>query len=487
MCIKKIIIGFICLLSIQAYAAKKGGADYMILVSNRVMRDSNWKIVVRTLHKLHPRAVQCTYENNPEDALGELRKYQPRYVAIVEKPEAIGRDYVMKVNRMSREVDSDIFADFLWGIITGYEAGAALRMVQNSKTPLVIKDALGTITELKSAKWFDKYAWIDDRVPGLVGEKKGKNEKVQTREVDKTDVLKTFTDLYRTYAPDLIVTASHATENNLEMPFSLGNIMASNGKLYACTLTNTTWNLAENTKRMVYLPIGNCLIGNVNNTSHSMAVAWMNGGNATAMVGYVVTTWHGRNGWGALKYWLTTPGRYTLAQAVFLNQQDFLYQQNRWYPSLLKTPYPFDAPDTSQAPENVLAKVLGKTPTLDQLGFWHDRDVLAYYGDPAWNVRLQNIPEETDFHVTSKIKDNVCTVTIKTDSNFNLKRMQGDDFKKEHVLDLPFSYFFPQRLKNARLVPGQNWNVAVSKDFLLIYNPDFKPSSIYQVKIAFDK
>ena len=79
----------------------------------------------------------------------------------------------------------------------------------------------------------------------------------------------------------------------------------------------------------------------MNNTKNSMAVAWMNGANAATMVGYVVPTWRGRAGWGGLKYWLTTPGRYTLAEAIFLNQQDFLNQQHEWYPCLTKRKYPF--------------------------------------------------------------------------------------------------------------------------------------------------
>ena len=48
----------------------------------------------------------------------------------------------------------------------------------------------------------------------------------------------------------------------------------------------------------VYFAAGNCLIGNIDNDPESMAVAWLSGMNATSMIGYVVTTWYGRNGWG---------------------------------------------------------------------------------------------------------------------------------------------------------------------------------------------
>ena len=65
--------------------------------------------------------------------------------------------------------------------------------------------------------------------------------------------------------------------------------------------------------------------------------------------------------------------------------------------------------------------------------------------------------------------------------------MKGDHFKQEHVLDLPFSYFFPERLNHPRLAAGQNWDVAVDENFLFIYNPDFKPNKTYEVILDIDK
>lgn len=125
----------------------------------------------------------------------------------------------------------------------------------------------------------------------------------------------------------------------------------------------------------------------------------------------------------------------------------------------------------------------GLEPTMDQIGFMHDRDVLAYYGDPKWDVRLQQIPEENDFTVTTQIKGNQCIVTIKTHKNFNLERMAGDKFKEEHVLDIPFSYFFPERLNHPKLAPGQEWHAVVDENFLLVYDPKFEPNKTYTIRI----
>ena len=454
---------------------------YVVLASEAVQQDAEWFKVAEALQQKHS-AELIIYKESPCETMDALREIKPRYVAIVEKPENLGRDYVIDMHLASREIDDDIYADFVWGMITGYDAAAAMRMVDNSTEPLLIKDAVATITELNSAKWFDNYGWVDDHHKGLWGEKQGRNSEVKRDSVAPEQVLRKFSDLYVKYNPDLVVTAAHATERNLEMPFSLGNFKPKDGGLYAeDRFTKETWDIEQSGKRKVYFAVGNCLIGNVNNTKESMAIAWMNDANAATMIGYVVTTWHGRNGWGGLKYWITNPGRYTLSEAVYVNQQDFLHQQHQWFPSLIKERYPDFGRDEFRLARQRMQEVLGDRYSMEEIGFWHDRDVLAYYGDPKWDVRLQEVEGETDFEVTSEIKGKKCYVTIKTKENFSLQRMKGNNWKKEHVLDLPFSYFFPQRLCNPTLAEGQTWDVAVDENFLLVYNADFEPNSTYEV------
>ena len=482
--------------------------EYVVIAGKGIAADLAWNQVAQSLKDKH-QATLLAYNEKPDELLSQLQQIRPRYVAIVEKPENLNRDYVIHFNQLSRKIDNDIYADFLWGIITGYDAPAAMKMVNNSTEPLVIKDAVATIMELHSGKWFDRYAWIDDHTQGLWGEKKSKDDTIVTYQlpsqkmkmvrkfsdgtsktfemdrVNPVDEMQTFYNIYEQYDPDLVVTAAHATERNLEMPFSLGNIKARDGVLYMDFPENPQ-NLKESGKRKVYLPIGNCLIANANNTKESMAIAWMNSGNAATMVGYVVTTWHGRNGWGGLKYWLTTPGRYSIAEAFYLNQQDFLNQLNEWSPKLTQLNYPYDSQNEFGEGAQLIKDSVGIEPSHDQLGFLHDRDVLAYYGDPKWNVRLQEIPEESDFTVTSEIKGKKCIVTITTSENFSLERMKGDHFKQEHVLDLPFSYFFPERLNHPRLAAGQDWKVAVDENFLLVYNAEFEPGKTYSVELDID-
>ena len=486
---KKIVTTLLLTLS-ALYYAQAANPEYVVIASKSVNQNEAWREVVNKLAAKHDAEV-LLFAESPCETKERLQKIKPRYVAVVDMPENIGRDYVIEFHHTSRDIDSDIYADFMWGIITGYDAEAAMRMVDNSTEPLVVKDAVATIMELNSAKWFDNYAWIDDHTKGLWGEKRGFDGEIRTGMVAPEEVLPKFTELYAEYDPDLIVTAAHATQQNLEMPYSLGNLKPRNGKLYAKDrFTGAEWDLKESGKRRVYTAVGNCLIGDMNNTKESMAAAWMNGSNAATMVGYVVTTWHGRNGWGALKYWVSNPERYTLAEAVYINQQDLVHQHNEWTPALLKERYNFcdEFMEELTTAAGRVSEVTGREVDLDNaqdwdmIGFWHDRDVLVYYGDPKWEVRLQSAGEQ-DYTVTSERKGKRYIVTITTGKDFSMEKMRGDKFKQEHVLDLPFSYIFPERLKSPRLM-GDKWDKAVvDENFMLLYDAEFEPSSTYEIII----
>ena len=489
---RRLFIGLIALVAVScADTDTIIDNNYVVAMSRVVSEDQAWADVAEALRLKHSADV-VVYESSPCELLDTLRSLKPRYVAIVEKPENIGRDYVIDFHHTSRNIDEDIYADFMWGIITGYDAEAAMRMVENSAEPLLIKDAVATIMELNSAKWFDNYAWVDDHTKGLWGEKRGRDAEIKSDTVAPEQVLRKFTDLYAEFDPDLIVTAAHATQKNLEMPYSLGNLKPRDGKLYAeDKFTQEEWDLQNSGKRRVYTAVGNCLIGDMNNTKESMAAAWLSGSNAATMIGYVVTTWHGRNGWGALKYWVTNPSRYTLAEATFINQQDFLHQQNEWYPQLINEKYCYEGKFREEltTAANRLSEVLGREVDLDSaedwdmVGFWHDRDVLVYYGDPKWQINLQSVAGDEDYSVTSFMRDGKYVVKVVTGENFSLEKMRGDKFKQEHVLDLPFSYIFPARLSSPRLAEGQEWKVALDENFVLVYNAEFEPNSAYEIII----
>lgn len=458
---------------------------YVVAASEQVKSDKAWMRVVDVLAK-HHKATVLFYKKEITELLGQLKQLTPRYVAFVEKPEFLNREYVMEGHRMSRRIDDDIYADYMWGIITGYTAEDAMCLVERSQQPFVIRTALNTTCEMSDGKWFDRFAYMNDgAAPGGWGGKTQKTGKTENYQINKWEILGKWVEKYKEIDPDLLVTSSHATEKNLEMPFTVGNLKPQGGQLYADFMTPEFLSGTQHPR--VYFAAGNCLIGNINNDAESMAVAWLSGMNATSMVGYVVTTWYGRNGWGGLKYWAANAGRLTLAEAVYLNQQDMLQMEQEWYPEMLKVNYPFSVSDFGEQDEfeKLFKSATGQKPTKDQMGFVHDRDVLAFYGDPAWNVKLQTA-EPGGYEVAFKVKGKKCVVTITTNEYFDGALMKGGKMKQVHVADIPFAYYFPQRILNPRLSGGQDWEIAVAEDFLLVYNCDFEKNRKYTIVLDID-
>ena len=79
----------------------------MILASESVANDEEWSVVVDKLMEKH-NASLATFTTTPCEVLEDIRIINPRYVAIVDKPENINRDYVIDLHLMCREVDNDI-------------------------------------------------------------------------------------------------------------------------------------------------------------------------------------------------------------------------------------------------------------------------------------------------------------------------------------------------------------------------------------------
>jgi hypothetical protein len=67
---------------------------------------------------------------NLESLHKELASLQPRYVAVVAKPDVIDTNFVRSLLMMSARLDDDPFCDFAFGYITGGSAAVAVRFVE---------------------------------------------------------------------------------------------------------------------------------------------------------------------------------------------------------------------------------------------------------------------------------------------------------------------------------------------------------------------
>lgn len=75
--------------------------DYVVITSKEMQSDKAWMKVVEVLSKRH-KATVLYYDKQLRELLAELRRLTPRYVAVVEKPENLNREFVMEGHRLSQ-------------------------------------------------------------------------------------------------------------------------------------------------------------------------------------------------------------------------------------------------------------------------------------------------------------------------------------------------------------------------------------------------
>ena len=475
------------------------GEEYVVLVRKSVRADQEWTKGVDRLVELHQARV-VEYDNLTSEALPRLREVNPRYVAVVEKPEEINLAFIVDLNRMSREVDKDIYCDFLWGIITGFDAESALALVERAQEPKEVSSAWCIRNnDFNDGKYFEKMGLCDSR--GIWYEKDIEDSNPKEYKIDgQVALADKMIRWAENVQPDLILNQVEEVRNRMPLLPGVkeekGIVVPRDGKLW---LGDRHLNFGGHS-RIYFSPMSGA---RTFETRESMPVAWINDGGVTAFLGSIAFSFHGRGTWGALKYWLTDAGRFTLAEANFLNQQDILWHLNKWEPELLHKSFQYSDDPVKMIQQCYAAyddfqREEGANPEiLDKFGLWYERDLWVYYGDPYWNVRAKDMFNDQPYQITSRVKGKKCVVTIKISENYSWNRVDGDlfmDYYMTHlhgsVGGLPLCYFFPQRLKNPRLVSGQkiDWDVTVNKDFLFIRDAyGLEPGKTYRVILDVDK
>lgn len=429
-----------CIHATAANVAKKEANarnDYAIIISEETAAMPEWKAVADKLAERHGGAI-VTVKDSMFAKLDTLKKMAPRFLAVVARPEEIDRTVVNDLHRLTRRLDDDPYGDCIWGIVTGYAPEDAMR-IASAESPLVMARAMGT-TNIDSGR-FSESMCILDWQPFQYAEQRGYKEKVTPsfytrglREQEKGDqdslgVTPKLTQYWEKNDPQFFATASHATQFNLEMPFGKGIIVSGNNQFHVLDkkqfqefttfLRGVLFNgkeddlmaFIERSKApvikpgpgpAVWLAAGNCLVGDVMKTKNSMAVTALSRYGFNQLVGYTVPSWYGKGGWGTLGMLFSNHDNSSLAEAWYLNNQFILDETMTRFPKLMEVH--FNSPDISGIKDDPeFSKGMaaaGYGMGKDQMGLIHDRDTVAFYGDPAWVARLDESHAKSPWHIS---------------------------------------------------------------------------------------
>jgi zinc protease len=449
--------------------------EYAVVLSDVSAGKPEWKAVADALVKKHGGRL-VVYRGSVVNCLPELARLHPRYTAFVARPEIVGRQFVARIHRLTRRLDDDPYTDTVWGIVSGAGPEAALR-VATAVEPRVVRsvisntgvsnglyDAVFTLSDGKPGDWFEKRA-------------DGKQQGGSDGDADRTQL---FVTKFQELRPDAIVTSGHATEENLEMPFSKGNTESRGGKWYGVV----NWRrpgaktseilIPPDDHPRVFLGAGNCLIGNFRKSPTSMAAMLISHYGVNQFVGYTVPTWYGKGGWGTLGMWQHLGGRHSLAEAWFFNNQVITHELKSRFPKSADRCLPVSEAGHGLDERRIFSS--GVTDK-DEAGMLWDRDVVAFYGDPA--VRVTTDPGKCETGVTilfSQQKDR-CSLEVRI-----AKKTAGV------AGDQPVAVLFPKRIRGRIvLTEGQEYSPVVTDDFLLLRKPKYDPESRYKVQFRVER
>ena len=327
-----------------------------------------------------------------------------------------------------------------------------MRVANPQAEPLVIERALST-TGIDDSRLKECFI-ITDHGPyeSIASQNYGQTTTEKVRhEATEAGMVPFFAQQWEKINPQLIVSSSHATQYNLEMPFgkgliaSMGNqfhvLKASQLREFASFLKGALFEgsekeladflkkskspvLAPSPEPKVWIASGNCLFGNANKSANSMVVTALSSGGAQQVVGYTVPSWYGKAGWGTLNTFFANTEATPLAHAFFLNNQLILKDILEKFPELM--PVNFKARSISE-PSPELTEFLtalknaGYAQNQEALGLSHDRDTLAFFGNPLsvaildpkspskspWRVspQIKSTPDGTSFIEIEALKD----------------------------------------------------------------------------------
>ncbi len=359
--------------------------SYAIVVSSETFADSKWQEAARKLERKYNAKI-LKWNGDVEEAKDQLAEMMPKYTAFVARPEEAGHPFVVKISRMCRALDDDPYVDTFWGIVTGYSAEDALR-VASLESPLIVTRALDATGKIDLDK-FEEAVCFDETERGVINEKAaGKPPEKRKCANDNT---REFLSAMKRLSPQLIATSAHASERDWNMGYEAPNMRMEHekGRLFCIDMDENRFPLASNEPK-VYIGAGNCLIGDIDQRD-CMATSWIHSGGTCQFIGYTVPTWFGEMGWGTLEKFTSEGGVYTAAEAFHFANTEIISAIQDKYPQHVKTNLKSYDVNLDDGKIYRSLKVKKSDPDAgDLIGRLYDRDVVAFFGDPAFETRVK--------------------------------------------------------------------------------------------------
>ena len=400
------------------------GRRYAIVVEKRTVEGAGWKSVVDALQKKHSATIFHREAGDGKAVRQKLAAFRPHYVCFVARPDELAREgkarvrgrgrvvemplcglYYHGVSTLMRSLDGDPYDDARWAVLTGATPQDALRVV--SAKPLVVRRGLSHVTS-GWLTWMERGVSFSEVKKGRKWVKEPGKPPEEVQGPD--DTTKQFVDELNSGNVDMVSSSGHATEADWDMGYSyrsgkivrpshiarlpqaardnykklleaalrraqggmsLPNAATPRPRLLAVDTANQVYAILSDNPKIYYSP-GNCRIARVD-ADDCLALSWIHHG-AMQFSGHVGLQMRSCYAWGVAEYFLALQGRFTFAEAVWLNQQAL-----RWAVSQMS--------EEDKKGKYICCRGTTCYPAHGKL-YWQ---TTVLYGDPAWEARAKPV------------------------------------------------------------------------------------------------
>jgi len=417
--------------------------SYAVVVGAKTYAQKPWREVVDALRRKHDGAL-IIYRGDVSTVREALGRLAPRYACFVARPEEAGRKFVATVHRLTRALDDDPYTDLLWGIVTGYGPEDALR-IANRKEPLIVRRGLSA-TRAVGLGAFEEGIQFDE---GRAGGRRVKGADGKERHEDfPVDSTKGIVDALQDFKPQVFYTSGHAGETDWYIGYNYpdGAFTCKDGQVLARDTKKVVYKVnSPNSK--VFLPLGNCSIGHIPRRN-CMVTAMIRTAGVDQMAGYTVSTFFGYMGWGINDYFIGHRSKYTLSESFYCNNQALVHELSTKFPKASRLDL-----GTYTQPEIKKVKEVHKVTNDRAICLLWDRDGVAFYGDPAWEVRFPPHAGAWQYSLTEK--DGVHTLKVRA----TLDGRWGGR---------PLMILLPEKVRNIKVLRGEEFKPVITDNFILL-------------------
>ena len=415
---------------------------YAVVIKQSTYNNLDWQVVADELIARYQGQL-FIWNSSLNEVQNDVATFQPTHIGFVCELSTASPGFVQNsVWPFTRALDSDVYCDAVWGIITGYNAEDALNLV-TGPTGFDVKTVLGG-TGSCDLSYYTQGIGTSECTYGEYYVKNPDSLETTTHTdgpTDRTEWLVTMInegiDIFNYDPVDIFYTSGHANYNEWQLHYPSsgleGYFWSSNGQVYGDPYTGSNININSDNPK-IYFGLGNCYIGKIINGS-CMAPSWIHTGGAYQYTGYVIPegiTSHQHGGTKA--YFYRVARNYTWAESFFLANIALKFDMINGTP--------------------------GAVPP--------DLNGSALYGDPGMQVKMSNegIFQQPLFTSELFINEGTEKDTVTFKITMNRQGKPGYDGKwgnRHPAIILPF------RVEDVEIIYTNAMAVVVEDNFALMY------------------